>query len=99
MATPAGMVFTIDARGNPIPQYFPDTGAVPSTGLSAEGNAEAMMPGDWQLVVTGVPAGTAPSTIAALILSSPVALPLPWKGLHWQVAYGSLGSAVTATAF
>lgn len=99
MATPVGMVFTIDPRGNAIPQYFPDSGSNPSTGASAESNAEALFPGDWQLVVTGVPFGTSPATVAALILSSPVALPLPFKGYHWQVAYGSLGSAITATSF
>jgi hypothetical protein len=51
------------------------------------------------LVVTGVPSGTAPSTIAASILSAPVAIPLGWKTKHWQVAYGSLGGAITATAW
>jgi hypothetical protein len=97
MAT-TGMVFTIDSSGNPIAQYFPDTGSVASTGASAEGNAETPFPGDWQLVVTGVPSGTAAATIAASILSSPVAIPLPWKSKRWSIAYGSLGSACTATA-
>ena len=93
MAAPTGMVFNIDANGNPQTTFFNDTGAV------AQGNAESSYPGDMLLVVTGVPAGTSPATIAASILSAPVAIPLGWKTKHWQVAYGSLGSAVTATAW
>ena len=93
-----GMIFTIDYTGKPIAQYFPDSGANPTTGVSAESNAQTMNAGDWQLAVTGVPAGTAPATIAALILSSPVAIPLPFKSLRWSIAYSSLGSACTATA-
>jgi hypothetical protein len=87
------MVFNIDANGNPQTTFFPDSPA------TAQGNAEASYPGEMLLVVTGVPAGTSPATIAASILSSPVAIPLGWKTKHWQVAYGSLGSAVTATAW
>ena len=93
MAAPVGMVFNIDANGNPQTTFFPDSLA------SAQGNAESAYPGDMQLVVTGVPFGTAPATIAASILSSPVAIPLGWKSKHWQVAYGSLGGAITATAW
>ena len=99
---PAGMCFTIDpinTNGNPVAQYFQDSGSVPSTGASAQNNAELAFPAEWILVVTGVPVGTAPATIAASILSSPVAIPLPFKSRRFQVAYGSLGSAVTATAF
>ena len=59
--------------------------------------SETPFPGDWQLVVTGVPPGVTPATVAALITSSPVALALPFASLHWRVAYASLGSAVTAT--
>ena len=88
MAATTGMVFTIDSNGNPVAQTFPDLGI----------NAEAPFTGDWQLVVTGVPQGTSQATVAASILSSPVALPLPWKSRRWTVAYGSLGSACTATA-
>lgn len=88
MAATAGMVFKIDENGNPIALSFPDGGGV----------GETPYPGEFQLVVTGVPVGTASSTIAASILSSPVALPLPWKDRRWTIAYGSLGSACTATA-
>ena len=86
----AGMVFNIDSTGKPIPSNWVDTIQ----------NAEVPFPGDWQLTVTGVPVGTSPATVAASILSSPVALPLPFtkSGYRWTVAYGSLGSAVTATA-
>jgi hypothetical protein len=93
MAAPTGMVFNIDANGIPQTTFFPDS---PST---AQGVSETSYPGDMLLVVTGVPSGTSPATIAASILSSPVAIPLGWKTKHWQVAYGSLGSAVTATAW
>jgi hypothetical protein len=93
MAAPTGMVFNIDASGNPQTTFFNDTGA------AAQGNAETAYPGDMQLVVTGVPAGTSPATIAASILSSPIAIPLGWKTKHWQIAYSSLGSANTATAW
>ena len=90
MPATAGMVFTIDSTGKPIPTNWVDVVQ----------NAETPFPGDWQIVVTGVPSGTSPATVAASILSSPVALPLPFsKGSYrWTVAYGSLGSAVTATA-
>lgn len=96
---PAGMVFTIDPNGTPVPQYYQDSGAVPTTGASAQNNAELAFPAEWILVVTGVPVGTAPATIAASILSSPVAIPLPFKSKRFQVAYGSLGSACTASSF
>lgn len=99
MAAPVGMVFNIDSRGNPIAQVFADSGVVSSTGASNESNAESPFSGDWQLVVTAVPAGTDATTIAALILSSPVALPLPWKTTRWQVAYGVLGAACTAVSW
>ena len=88
MPTTVGMVFTINENGIPILSSWPDVIQ----------NAETPFPGDWQLTVTGVPAATSPATVAASILSSPVALPLPWKTRRWTVAYGSLGSAVTATA-
>jgi hypothetical protein len=83
------MVFTISPTGAPIAQSFPDGG----------GNAELPYAGDWQLVVTGVPAGTSAATIAGLITSSPVAIPLPFKSFHWTIAYSSLGSACTAVAY
>ena len=87
---PVGMQFSINpATGQPNPQNWQDGGAV----------SETPFPGDWQLTVTGVPGGTSYATIAALITSSPVALPLPWKSFHWQIAYASLGSACTATAW
>ena len=92
----AGMVFTIDpniSNGSPIAQNFPD---VPGGG---ESNAETIFPGEWTLIVTGVPAATLPATIAALITSSPVTIPLPFKSRRWTIAYASLGSACTATNF
>lgn len=88
MAATAGMAFRIDENGNPIALSFPDGGGV----------GETPYPGEWQLVVTGVAAGTSAATIAALILSSPVAFPVPWKDRRWTIAYSSLGSACTATA-
>ena len=95
-AAPSGMCFNIDpsiVNGVPTPLYFADTG-------STEGNAESAFPSDWILIVTGVPAGTSPATIAALIVSSPVAIPLPFiKSKRFQVAYSSLGSACTASVF
>lgn len=93
-SAPAGMVFTIDPSGNALPQAFPD---YPIGG--GESNAELAYPAEWILIVTGVTAGVAPATVAASILSSPVAIPLPFKSKRWTVAYGSLGSAITATAF
>jgi hypothetical protein len=94
------MCFTIDPNGIPIPMYFPDTGTVAGTsGASAEGNAQTPPSGDWILVVTAVPAGTSAATVAALILSSPLALPMPWGSKRWKVAYGSLGSAFTASVY
>ena len=93
MAAPVGMVFNIDANGNPQTTFFNDSGA------AAQSNGETSYPGDMLLIVTGAPFGASPATIAASILSSPVAIPLGWKTKHWQVAYGSLGSAVTATAW
>ena len=85
----SGMVFQINpSTGSPIVENFPDYG----------GNAETAFTGDWQLIVTGVPSGISALTVAALITSSPVAMPLPWKSYHWSIAYASLGSACTATA-
>jgi hypothetical protein len=83
------MVFTIDPTGKPVPSNWVDIIQ----------NAETPYPGDWQLTVTGVPVGTSPATVAASILSSPVALPLPFSrgSYRWTVAYGSLGGAITAT--
>ena len=86
---PTGMVFQLDSHGVPQAQNWPDGGAV----------SETPFPAEWILTVTGVPAGTPQATVAAMITSAPVALPLPWKLLRWQVAYASLGSAVTATAW
>ena len=86
MAAPVGgMVFNLDAGGNPQAQGF-DT----STNFG----------GDFSLTVTNVPAGTSAATIAALITSSPVSLPLPWKpSKRFQIAYASLGSACVAAAY
>jgi hypothetical protein len=99
MAT-TGMIFTLDPNGNPIAQYFPDTGADPTTGLSVEGNAETPYPGEWQVVVTGVPGGTAPATIAAMFTSKPLALPLPWGAKRWKIAYATLNAgACTASVY
>ena len=47
MAAPVGMVFNIDASGNPQTTFFNDTGAV------AQGNAETPYPGEMTLTVTG----------------------------------------------
>ncbi len=85
MAAPVGgMVFNLDQAGNPQPQGF-DT-------LTNFG-------GDFSLTVTGVPGGTTQATVAALILSSPCAIPLPYKSKRFQISYASLGSACTATAY
>ena len=84
VAPVGGMVFNLDASGNPQAQGF-DT-------LTNFG-------GDFSLTVTGVPGGTTQATVAALITSSPVAIPMPWKSKRWQIAYSSLGSACTAAAY
>ena len=85
------MTFQIQAgTGLPVmTQNFPDYGFT----------SEVAYPADWILVVTGCPAGATPAAVAALIVGAPVALPLPWKSLHWQIAYASLGGACTATAW
>ncbi len=86
MAAPVGgMVFNLDAGGNPQAEGF-DTGT--------------NFGGDFSLTITGVPSGVTQATVAALILSSPVSLPLPWKpSKRFQIAYSSLGSACTAASF
>lgn len=89
------MVFTIDpdvTNWSPAPQYFAD---VPGS----HGNAETPFPAEWMLVVTGVPANTPPATIAGLITSSPVAIPMPFGSRRWKIAYASLGSACTASTY
>ena len=86
---PAGMIFSLDGNGVPQPQNWPDGGAI----------SEVPYPCEWTLTVTGCPANTPQATVAALIISSPVALPMPWKLRRWQVAYSALGSACTATAW
>ncbi len=88
-AAPTGMPFSISPLGVPIPQNWTDYG----------GPSETAFTGDWQLIVTGVPAGVTYATVATMILSAPVAIPLPFKSFHWQVAYSALSGPVTATAF
>lgn len=93
MTAPSGMYFNINpATGVPVVNYFADL-------PGSEGNAETGFSGDFQLCVTGVPVNTQPSVIAALITSSPVAIPLPWGTFHWKVAYAALGAPVTATNY
>lgn len=93
MATPVGMVFTVNfTNGTFTPQNFQDASGTTN-------NAETLLPGDNQLVVTGVPQGTSAATVAALLLSSPVTFGFPFTTLHWQVTYASLGSLVRATNF
>ena len=85
-----GMVFQLDpATGKPVPTNWQDGGAI----------SETPFPGDWQLVVTGVPGGTSAATVASMIVGAPLALPLPWKSMHWQIPYSSLSGACTATAW
>ena len=84
-----GMQFVLDSNGMPQPQTWPDGG----------GASETPYPGNWILTVTSVPPGVTQAAVAALIVSSPCAIPLPFKLQRWQVAYSSLGSACTASAW
>ncbi len=85
MAAPTGgMIFNLDANGVPQPQGF---------------DTVTNFAGDMSVTVTAVPGGTPAATVAALIISSPLAIPLNFKNKRWQIPYSSLGSACTAVAF
>ncbi len=79
-----GYVFNLDAAGVPQPQGFDTT---------------INFGGDMSVTVTGVPLNTPSANVAALIISSPLAIPLGFKNKRWQIAYSSLGSACTAVAY
>lgn len=84
VAPVGGMVFNLDAAGIPQAQGF---------------DTAVNFGGDMSVTVTGVPPGTTAATVAALIISSPLAIPLGFKAKRWQIPYSSLGSACTAVAF
>ncbi len=84
MAAPVGgYVFNLDAGGNPQPQGF-DT----STNFA----------GDMSVTVTGVPAGTSAATVAALITSSPLSIPMPLKNKDQRRHKQRVGRALAAAS-
>lgn len=94
---PIGMYFTVTISPQGlglVAQNFTDNLA----GGGAQPNAETPYPADMQLCCTGVPAGTTPATVATSILAN-VSIPFGGPGLHWKVAYASIGSALVATCW
>ena len=88
-AGPTGMPFVLDSNGVPQAQAWPDGGA----------NSEIPFASDFVVVVTGVGAGISQATVAALIVSSPLAIPLPFGSKRFKIAYASLGAPCTAQNF
>ena len=91
MSGPTGMVFQINpTNGNLIAQ--------PSLATPGAPPNDQPYPGDWQLVVTGCPAGSSAQNIAALVYSN-AAIPLPLgignRPIRFQVAYSALSAGVT----
>ena len=91
MSGPTGMVFQINPTNGNL-------SAQPSLATPGAPPNDQPYPGDWQLVVTGCPAGSSAQNIAALVYSN-AAIPLPLgigKGpIRFQVAYSALSAGVT----
>ena len=83
MATPQGYVFNVDFYGNVTPQpTLQNPGSPPG---------DTAPSGDWQIVVTAIPANVSQSTVANLILANAV-IGFPFGTKRFQATYAALNA-------